>query len=148
MCHTVIKCTDWIMCFFVKQKTAYEMRISDWSSDVCSSDLGELTAFSFRPICAEPQKYSSHLVQTRRYQSELGRRQRCQRAPISAPNHHASGYTNGSWVRSAMMMTMSPPNVCTQFDRWDIGKSPLVPQPHQASRQSAKRDIWPMCKAS
>src|SRR3546814_1313134 len=27
------------ICFFVKQKTAYEMRISDWSSDVCSSDL-------------------------------------------------------------------------------------------------------------
>src|SRR3546814_19533107 len=27
------------MLFFVKQKTAYEMRISDWSSDVCSSDL-------------------------------------------------------------------------------------------------------------
>src|SRR3546814_6553487 len=32
---------DWCVdCFFVfKQKTAYEMRISDWSSDVCSSDL-------------------------------------------------------------------------------------------------------------
>src|SRR3546814_8017712 len=28
------------MFFFFKQKTAYEMRISDWSSDVCSSDLG------------------------------------------------------------------------------------------------------------
>src|SRR3546814_1922534 len=29
-----------LLCFFVfKQKTAYEMRISDWSSDVCSSDL-------------------------------------------------------------------------------------------------------------
>src|SRR3546814_10706163 len=27
------------MCFFFKQKTAYDMRISDWSSDVCSSDL-------------------------------------------------------------------------------------------------------------
>src|SRR3546814_5593693 len=27
------------ICFFFKQKTAYEMRISDWSSDVCSSDL-------------------------------------------------------------------------------------------------------------
>src|SRR3546814_1366790 len=26
-------------CFFFKQKRAYEMRISDWSSDVCSSDL-------------------------------------------------------------------------------------------------------------
>src|SRR3546814_3012005 len=32
-----------IVCFFfVKQKTAYEMRISDWSSDVCSSDLTAL----------------------------------------------------------------------------------------------------------
>src|SRR3546814_10718358 len=28
--------------FFFKQKTAYEMRISDWSSDVCSSDLAGL----------------------------------------------------------------------------------------------------------
>src|SRR3546814_4478396 len=33
------------MCFFFfKQKTAYEMRISDWSSDVCSSDLGRALA--------------------------------------------------------------------------------------------------------
>src|SRR3546814_6598105 len=31
--------------FFFKQKTAYEMRISDWSSDVCSSDLGIAEAF-------------------------------------------------------------------------------------------------------
>src|SRR3546814_3084104 len=31
-----------VVCYFLffKQKTAYEMRISDWSSDVCSSDLG------------------------------------------------------------------------------------------------------------
>src|SRR3546814_3518210 len=28
--------------FFFKQKTAYEMRISDWSSDVCSSDLEQI----------------------------------------------------------------------------------------------------------
>src|SRR3546814_6106111 len=33
----------WIFVFFFfKQKTAYEMRISDWSSDVCSSDLRQL----------------------------------------------------------------------------------------------------------
>src|SRR3546814_17114582 len=32
-------CLDWFLFFFFKQKTAYEMRISDWSSDVCSSDL-------------------------------------------------------------------------------------------------------------
>src|SRR3546814_874274 len=33
---------DMILVFFFKQKTAYEMRISDWSSDVCSSDLDRL----------------------------------------------------------------------------------------------------------
>src|SRR3546814_11112515 len=32
--------------FFFKQKTAYEMRISDWSSDVCSSDLSDDGAVS------------------------------------------------------------------------------------------------------
>src|SRR3546814_4165846 len=31
----------YVFFFFFKQKTAYEMRISDWSSDVCSSDLNE-----------------------------------------------------------------------------------------------------------
>src|SRR3546814_6655889 len=34
-------CVCIFVCFF-KQKTAYEMRISDWSSDVCSSDLNDL----------------------------------------------------------------------------------------------------------
>src|SRR3546814_12319084 len=34
--------------FFFKQKTAYEMRISDWSSDVCSSDLGSGAPNSLR----------------------------------------------------------------------------------------------------
>src|SRR3546814_9962195 len=32
-------CLFYLLFFFFKQKTAYEMRISDWSSDVCSSDL-------------------------------------------------------------------------------------------------------------
>src|SRR3546814_19614889 len=35
--------------FFFKQKTAYEMRISDWSSDVCSSDLYALDAEAAQP---------------------------------------------------------------------------------------------------
>src|SRR3546814_8934411 len=36
--------------FFFKQKTAYEMRISDWSSDVCSSDLAGRAAELNRPV--------------------------------------------------------------------------------------------------
>src|SRR3546814_1856243 len=35
----------YILFFFFKQKTAYEMRISDWSSDVCSSDLVDTCHF-------------------------------------------------------------------------------------------------------
>src|SRR3546814_4935028 len=39
-----------LLCFFLfKQKTAYEMRISDWSSDVCSSDLLALVALASLP---------------------------------------------------------------------------------------------------
>src|SRR3546814_9811428 len=34
-----VLCGIIVVFFFFKQKTAYEMRISDWSSDVCSSDL-------------------------------------------------------------------------------------------------------------
>src|SRR3546814_5999956 len=36
--------------FFFKQKTAYEMRISDWSSDVCSSDLVRTRPSSFTSV--------------------------------------------------------------------------------------------------
>src|SRR3546814_10040648 len=47
----------YLVCFFVhlcvvffKQKTAYEMRISDWSSDVCSSDLDLVAAIAARAL--------------------------------------------------------------------------------------------------
>src|SRR3546814_3648603 len=45
---------DVLLFFFFKQKTAYEMRISDWSSDVCSSDLLQGTRDRARhslPLC-------------------------------------------------------------------------------------------------
>src|SRR3546814_7988619 len=42
-----------ICVFFFKQKAAYELRISDWSSDVCSSDLS-VAAELFRFICVFP----------------------------------------------------------------------------------------------
>src|SRR3546814_11812586 len=46
--------------FFFKQKTAYEMRISDWSSDVCSSDLkGGFDADG--PLFAERARGAEHL---------------------------------------------------------------------------------------
>src|SRR3546814_5008313 len=43
--------------FFFKQKTAYEMRISDWSSDVCSSDLAGQT------VVEEVQVFAGNQIQ-------------------------------------------------------------------------------------
>src|SRR3546814_4894307 len=42
-----------MFCFYFKQKTAYEMRISDWSSDVCSSDLAEVVALDHETMMKE-----------------------------------------------------------------------------------------------
>src|SRR3546814_3129853 len=46
------------MFFFFKQKTAYEMRISDWSSDVCSSDLAGRArrGLHLLPVLAPPPR--------------------------------------------------------------------------------------------
>src|SRR3546814_15261648 len=73
--------------FFFKQKTSYEMRISDWSSDVCSSDLGDVAG---QPVAQEALELADleeevlRLAQLRRGATdhrvgrlELGRRIRC-----------------------------------------------------------------------
>src|SRR3546814_9722666 len=48
-----VLCEFFLVFFFFKQKTAYEMRISDWSSDVCSSDLrrGPPSVYAGVPSC-------------------------------------------------------------------------------------------------
>src|SRR3546814_13459966 len=63
--------------FFFKQKTAYEMRISDWSSDVCSSDL----LVAERCGCA-PQKSQSPRIVSAANRSAAG---------ISSSINHKSG---------------------------------------------------------
>src|SRR3546814_1214731 len=51
-------CIDLLWFFFFKQKTAYEMRISDWSSDVCSSDL--IACRTATPFSAFDQRSIDH----------------------------------------------------------------------------------------
>src|SRR3546814_9814468 len=46
--------------FCFKQKTAYEMRISDWSSDVCSSDLARQAVWELADIA---HRFLAHLVE-------------------------------------------------------------------------------------
>src|SRR3546814_13185880 len=52
-----------LLFFFFKQKTAYEMRISDWSSDVCSSDLGIATGLSPGCECIRVPATAQRLVE-------------------------------------------------------------------------------------
>src|SRR3546814_18792105 len=47
-----------VLFFFFKQKTAYEMRISDWSSDVCSSDL----PLGLKPLFGHPRRRRPDLM--------------------------------------------------------------------------------------
>src|SRR3546814_5347857 len=47
--YVFIDIVNYVVFFFFKQKTAYEMRTSDWSSDVCSSDLTAITLNAMHP---------------------------------------------------------------------------------------------------
>src|SRR3546814_12617346 len=74
--------------FFFKQKTAYEMRISDWSSDVCSSDL--TAAAAIEPAFPEPPPTP---------------------APVSAATPEASGNDAAAEAANDAGETAVPPEV-------------------------------------
>src|SRR3546814_9707424 len=67
--------------FFFKQKTAYEMRISDWSSDVCSSDL---TRGGDRARTGAQYPAPPRTARRRRSRSRAGEAIRPQRAHVQA----------------------------------------------------------------
>src|SRR3546814_13500184 len=73
-------CLFLVFVFFFKQKTAYEMRISDWSSDVCSSDLASVKIASGMP------KVTATTIGV----SALGRMWRASRRPKPAPSPRAA----------------------------------------------------------
>src|SRR3546814_15711358 len=79
-----------VLCFlFFKQKTAYEMRISDWSSDVCSSDFEPLPSSQKMCELARTRK-SPDRFQTC-FCKKTRRNARCQRA-FSADQKSSHGF--------------------------------------------------------
>src|SRR3546814_8141623 len=58
--------------FFFKQKTAYDMRISDWSSDVCSSDLEAVLAAAEAELQKAEANVAATSARARRYQELVG----------------------------------------------------------------------------
>src|SRR3546814_10813898 len=92
--------------FFFKQKTAYELRISDWSSDVCSSDLSEPPPKRPRRSSPKPQlqrrshdrrlrsgKPNTYRTAIRRRRGRLGNAV----ASLLRPPTIAAGAVNGRW---------------------------------------------------
>src|SRR3546814_6840796 len=76
--------------FFFKQKTAYEMRISDWSSDVCSSDLYESPS-STPSTCRD--RGTSHDVSSA-IESTDRTNPRCQSSSAGGVAAKAAGYAS------------------------------------------------------
>src|SRR3546814_4508713 len=80
-----------VLFFFFKQRTAYEVRISDWSSDVCSSDLR-----TWRPASPYGGGASRRPRRAAHQQTALGprfrqpRRARLRSSPAASPQHGRS----------------------------------------------------------
>src|SRR3546814_8775724 len=95
--------------FFCKQKTAYEMRISDWSSDVCSSDLACSAS-----IAPNDQRYASG-----RY------------PPVSAGGHRSmaapSRYCPENAPKKASMLSAVDARPASEIGKWrfssEIGRA-------------------------
>src|SRR3546814_8924664 len=89
--------------FFFKQKTAYEMRISDWSSDVCSSDL--------RATAAVPVPPTNNFVarqQLAEYMSRMDDPSKVWFVYLLGDNGNIIGYHIGSYPQSVCTF-MTPP---------------------------------------
>src|SRR3546814_5006273 len=81
--------------FFFKQKTAYEMRISDWSSDVCSSDLaaGARAAARGRGSAGGARRARRHGVPSLSHRRHRPGRDRAR--PGGQPEHGGEGSAKG-----------------------------------------------------
>src|SRR3546814_4089462 len=83
--------------FFFKQKTAYEMRISDWSSDVCSSDLPISLRSGYGSSTALPMKSATqNVILEADYPAHSDRAKRSLQQPESAQRHELADQQQGS----------------------------------------------------
>src|SRR3546814_9716440 len=91
--------------FFFKQKTAYEMRISDWSSDVCSSDLGNDQLFYLAGYLCRGRAFSQRQV----CDSPLRSEKRPSPAPTSRPRRSAKPERK-AWKAPSVIATLPSTN--------------------------------------
>src|SRR3546814_6169415 len=108
--------------FFFKQKTAYEMRISDWSSDVCSSDLVQPVP---APLSTKAEPSSSSKAGTSRQKQMLFMRGNAMSgAPIISGTHQFPKPPISAGINAHKTMTRQC-IVTSQFHRLPTGSPQL-----------------------
>src|SRR3546814_3356818 len=85
--------------FFFKQKTAYEMRISDWSSDVCSSDLLDRGRL-LRSLPVSAERRGGRSLPAARFHNP--------RTPARAVSHRHSGRRGGASSAATIGLASAP----------------------------------------
>src|SRR3546814_16890839 len=114
--------------FFFKQKTAYEMRISDWSSDVCSSDLCYHGAalrdeHHFRPgLFMGKETFAARMALLAR-----------QGYPVIALDIAVAALPTGQWPRGATIVTIHDGWFGTYRTMAPVLRAPGSPETRRAS---------------
>src|SRR3546814_18125695 len=103
--------------FFFKQKTAYEMRISDWSSDVCSSDLLRRRAGRDYGCAAGPDDHAG--AAGSRQPAVLGRRRR-------GPALHRHRLSARGAAAQCAARALRRRGTCAPGDRKSVGEGKSV----------------------
>src|SRR3546814_16636879 len=112
-----------ICCFFFKQKTADDMRISDWSSDVCSSDLIVRICgldYAIWTLRAEPKHANKWRLLAIRFARDVEHLMTDPRsvAALDAANNHASyGLCDMELIKARMAAWGAGPSTVTPTDR-------------------------------
>src|SRR3546814_2396055 len=114
--HAVSRYSIWLF-FFVKQKTAYELRISDWSSDVCSSDLPGERVFDLRQRLRVLQAEFGFAVNCAAQSHEIVEQGFGLGGPASGHLVHLFPPNNCRPARSSMISSLPPPIALTRTSR-------------------------------
>src|SRR3546814_3538850 len=147
--------TSWMIFvfFFFKQKTAYEMRISDWSSDVCSSDLGIDTVYGSSSAyyhLGEDRIYMPHFATFRSAHGFYGTHiHEC--AHASGAAHRLDRDFSARWTKDALAMEEATAELTASFLLADLGIAHDPRPDHAASiapcldRKSTRQNSRPQC---
>src|SRR3546814_14166857 len=124
------------MFFFFKQKTAYEMRISDWSSDVCSSDLVAATHIFDAP----PEGVAADWTMPQNWQAFTPAQHATWRTLFDQQSGALEGYACTDFLRGLDMLRSVAPGV-PDFSALDRHRNPATGGERSGERGVGKEGV-------